>query len=75
MKNLAQQIIYDKVSEKIQSEITHTVNIINSEMEKKDVTDETIKNLSNYFIILSNLNQAIALLKNIKPTETLNDSK
>lgn len=74
MTDLAQQIIYDKVSEKIQLEVTHTVNIINSEMEK-DVTDETIKNLSNYFIILSNLNQAIALLKNIKPTETLNDSK
>ena len=74
MTDLAQQIIYDKVSEKIQLEVTHTVNIINSEMEK-DVTDETIKNLSNYFIILNNLNQAIALLKNIKPTETLNDSK
>tara|TARA_R100001369_G_scaffold14698_1_gene29393 strand:+ start:327 stop:551 length:225 start_codon:yes stop_codon:yes gene_type:complete len=73
MTNLAQQIIYDKVSEKIQSEITHTVNIINSEMEKKDVTDETIKNLSNYFIILSNLNQAIALLKNIKPTQKKED--
>ena len=74
MTDLAQQIIYDKVSAKIQHEITHTINIINSEMEKKN-TDETIKNLSNYFIILSNLNQAIALLKNIKPTETLNDSK
>tara|TARA_R100001377_G_scaffold76499_1_gene53402 strand:- start:180 stop:404 length:225 start_codon:yes stop_codon:yes gene_type:complete len=73
MTNLAQQIIYDKVSEKIQSEITHTVNIINSEMEKKDLTDETIKNLSNYFIILSNLNQAIALLKNIKPTQKKED--
>jgi hypothetical protein len=74
MTDLAQQIIYDRVSDKIQNEITHTINIINSEMEKKN-TDETIKNLSNYFIILSNLNQAIALLKNIKPTETLNDSK
>ena len=74
MTDLAQQIIYDKVSAKIQNEITHTINIINSEMEKKN-TDEKIKNLSNYFIILSNLNQAIALLKNIKPTETLNDSK
>ena len=74
MTDLAQQIIYDKVSAKIQNEITHTINIINSEMEK-EVTDETIKNLSNYFIILSNLNQAVALLKNIKPTETLNDSK
>ena len=74
MTDLAQQIIYDKVQAKIQLEVTHTVNIINTEMEK-EVTDETIKNLSNYFIILSNLNQAIALLKNIKPTETLNDSK
>ena len=74
MTDLGQQIIYDKVQAKIQLEVTHTVNIINSEMEK-EVTDETIKNLSNYFIILSNLNQAIALLKNIKPTETLNDSK
>ena len=68
MKNLAQQIIYDKVQAKIQLEVTHTVNIINTEMEKPS-SDETIKNLSNYFIILSNLNQAIALLKNIKPTE------
>ena len=75
MTDLAQQIIYDKVQAKIQLEVTHTVNIINNEMEKKEITDETIKNLSNYFIILSNLNQAIALLKNIKPTETLNDSK
>ena len=72
MTDLAQQIIYDKVQDKIQLEVTHTVNIINSEMEK-EVTDETIKNLSNYFIILSNLNQAIALLKNIKPTQKKED--
>tara|TARA_R110000822_G_scaffold276691_1_gene398689 strand:- start:907 stop:1140 length:234 start_codon:yes stop_codon:yes gene_type:complete len=72
MTDLAQQIIYDRVSDKIQLEVTHTVNIINSEMEK-EVTDETIKNLSNYFIILSNLNQAIALLKNIKPTQKKED--
>ena len=68
MTDLAQQIIYDKVKDKIQNEVTHTVNIINTEMEK-EVTDETIKNLANYFIILSNLNQAIELVKNIKPTE------
>ena len=74
MTDISQQVIYSKVQDRVNDEITHTVNIINSEMEK-DVTDETIKNLSNYFIILSNLNQAIALLKNIKPTETLNDSK
>ena len=72
MTDLAQQIIYDKVQAKIQLEVTDTVNIINSEMEK-EVTDETIKNLSNYFIILSNLNQAIALLKNIKPTQKKED--
>jgi len=69
MTDISQQVIYSKVQDSINDEITHTVNIINSEMEK-DVTDETIKNLSNYFIILSNLNQAMALLKNIKPTET-----
>ena len=68
MTDISQQIIYDKVKDKIQNEVTHTVNIINTEMEK-EVTDETIKNLSNYFIVLSNLNQAIELVKNIKPTE------
>jgi len=68
MTDISQQIIYDKVKDKIQNEVTHTVNIINTEMEK-EVTEETIKNLANYFIILSNLNQAIELVKNIKPTE------
>ena len=68
MTDISQQIIYDKVKDKIQNEVTHTVNLINTEMEK-EVTDETIKNLANYFIILSNLNQAIELVKNIKPTE------
>jgi len=72
MTDISQQVIYSKVQDSINDEITHTVNIINSEMEK-DVTDETIKNLSNYFIILSNLNQAIALLKNIKPTQKKED--
>jgi len=68
MTDISQQIIYDKVKDKIQNEVTHTVNLINTEMEK-EVTEETIKNLANYFIILSNLNQAIELVKNIKPTE------
>jgi len=72
MTDISQQVIYSKVQDSINDEITHTVNIINSEMEK-DVTDETIKNLSNYFIILSNLNQAMALLKNIKPTQKKED--
>jgi len=70
MTNISQQVIYSKVQDRVNDEITDTVNIINSEMEK-EVTAETIKNLSNYFIILSNLNQAIALLKNIKPTEEI----
>ena len=72
MTDISQQVIYSKVQDRVNDEITHTVNIINSEMEK-EVTDETIKNLSNYFIILSNLNQAIALLKNIKPTQKKED--
>jgi len=72
MTDISQQVIYSKVQDSINDEITHTVNIINSEMEK-DVTDQTIKNLSNYFIILSNLNQAMALLKNIKPTQKKED--
>ena len=72
MTDISQQVIYSKVQDSINNEITHTVNIINSEMEK-DVTDQTIKNLSNYFIILSNLNQAMALLKNIKPTQKKED--
>ena len=66
MTDISQQIIYDRIKTKIQDEINHTVNIINDEMEK-EITEDVIKNLSNYFIILSNLNQAIDLISNIKP--------
>ena len=66
MTAISQQIIYDKIKTKIQDEINHTVNIINDEMEK-EITEDVIKNLSNYFIILSNLNQAVDLISNIKP--------
>ena len=68
MTAISQQIIYDKIKTKIQDEINHTVNIINDEMEK-EITEDVIKNLSNYFIILSNLNQAVDLISNIKPTQ------
>ena len=68
MTAISQQIIYDKIKTKIQDEINHTVNVINDEMEK-EITEDVIKNLSNYFIILSNLNQAIDLISNIKPTQ------
>jgi hypothetical protein len=68
MTAISQQIIYDRIKTKIQDEINHTVTIINNEMEKQ-IKDEVIKNLSNYFIILSNLNQAIDLISNIKPTQ------
>jgi len=68
MTDISQQIIYDKIKNKIQNEIDHTLTIINKEMEKTD-TEEKIKNLSNYFIILSNLNQALQLISSIKPTE------
>ena len=68
MTAIAQQIIYDKIKTKIQDEVTHTVNVINAEMEK-EITEDVLKNLSNYFIILSNLNQAVDLISNIKPTQ------
>ena len=68
MTAISQQIIYDKIKTKIQDEINHTVSVINDEMEK-EITEDVIKNLSNYFIILSNLNQAIDLISNIKPTQ------
>ena len=66
MTAISQQIIYDRIKTKIQDEINHTVTIINDEMEK-EITEDVIKNLSNYFIILSNLNQAVDLISNIKP--------
>tara|TARA_R100001244_G_scaffold35199_1_gene32314 strand:+ start:1672 stop:1893 length:222 start_codon:yes stop_codon:yes gene_type:complete len=68
MTAIAQQIIYDKIKTKIQDEVTHTVNVINAEMEK-EITEDVLKNLANYFIILSNLNQAVDLISNIKPTQ------
>lgn len=68
MKGIKQQEIYNQITKKIQNEVEHTLTIINKEMEK-DLSTDTIKNLSNYFIILSNLNQAIQLISNIKPTK------
>ena len=68
MKDIKQQEIYNQITKKIQNEVEHTLTIINKEMEK-DLSTDTIKNLSNYFIILSNLNQAIQLISNIKPSK------
>ena len=43
-------------------------DIINKEQQKEN-SEEVVKNLANYFIILSNINQAITLVSNIKPTQ------
>jgi len=66
MTTIKDQVIYDKCKERIQQEINSTLKIINDLMNEDD---PDIKKLSNYFIILSNLNQSIALLNTIKPLE------
>ena len=66
MTTIKDQVIYDKCKEKIQQEINSTLKIINDLMNE---TEPDVKKLSNYFIILSNLNQSIGLLNRIKPIE------
>lgn len=66
MTKIKDQVIYDKCKERIQQEINSTLKIINDLMNE---SDPDIKKLSNYFIILSNLNQSIGLLNTIKPIE------
>tara|TARA_R110001599_G_scaffold286002_1_gene488511 strand:- start:965 stop:1174 length:210 start_codon:yes stop_codon:yes gene_type:complete len=66
MTTISDQVIYDKCKERIQQEVNSTLKVINDLMNE---SDPDIKKLSNYFIILSNLNQSIALLNTIKPIE------
>ena len=66
MTTISDQVIYDKCKERIQQEVNSTLKVINDLMNE---SDSDIKKLSNYFIILSNLNQSIALLNTIKPIE------
>tara|TARA_R110002012_G_scaffold299387_1_gene498479 strand:+ start:2604 stop:2831 length:228 start_codon:yes stop_codon:yes gene_type:complete len=66
MTTIKDQVTYDKCKERIQQEINSTLKIINDLMNE---SDPDIKKLSNYFIILSNLNQSIGLLNTIKPLE------
>ena len=67
MTNLNQQIIYDKVKQNLNKETEDMLDMIN-ELMNKELQDEDIEKLSQYFIILSNLNQAKALVSSIKPT-------
>lgn len=67
MTNLNQQIIYDKVKQNLNKETEDILDMIN-ELMNKELKDEDIEKLSQYFIILSNLNQAKALVSSIKPT-------
>tara|TARA_R110000824_G_scaffold316848_1_gene504076 strand:+ start:26 stop:235 length:210 start_codon:yes stop_codon:yes gene_type:complete len=66
MTTISDQVIYDKCKERIQQEVNSTLKVINDLMNE---SDPDIKKLSNYFIILSNLNQSIALLNTIRPIE------
>ena len=67
MTNLNQQVIYDKVKQNLNKETEDILDNIN-ELMSKELQDEDIEKLSQYFIILSNLNQAKALVVSIKPT-------
>lgn len=68
MTTINDQVEYDKVKKIIQNEINNTVEKINEEM-KKESSEEKTKNIANYFLHLSNMNQAKILVSNIKPTE------
>lgn len=66
MTTIADKLIYEKCKERIQAEVNSTLKVINELMNE---SEPDIKKLSNLFIILSNLNQSIALLNTIKPIE------
>ena len=66
MTTIADKLIYDKCKERMQAEVNSTLKVINESMNE---SEPDIKKLSNLFIILSNLNQSIALLNTIKPIE------
>ena len=66
MTTIADKLVYDKCKERIQAEVNSTLKVINESMNE---SEPDIKKLSNLFIILSNLNQSIALLNTIKPIE------
>lgn len=57
--------IFNDVKNALKNEIDYTHNIILDEMAKEK-TPESIKKITNLFIIISNLNQAQTLVKAIK---------
>ena len=68
MTLIKEQLQYAQVKKMLQNEVDRTIDIINKEQQKEN-SEEVVKNLANYFIILSNINQAITLVSNIKPTQ------
>ena len=66
MTTINDQITYNKCKDKIQQEINKVLKVINDEMGKEE---KDIKKISEHFIILSNLNNAVGLLNSIKPKE------
>lgn len=68
MTNLNQQIIYDKVKNNLNTKTEEILDNIN-ELIEKGLEDKDIDTLAEYFITLSNLNQAKTLVSSIKPTE------
>jgi hypothetical protein len=66
MTNITDQVVYDKCKERIQQEVNVVLKVINEEMNKEE---KDIKKLSELFVSLSSLNQAVGLLNTIKPLE------
>lgn len=73
MTILKEQIQYDQVKKLLQDEVDKTIEMINAEMQKEN-SEEVTKNLANFFVILSNINQAITLVGSIKPTKKREDT-
>ena len=65
IKKTNEKEIIVAVKAKIQHEINETVSTINALMNE-EFTEENTNKIANFFIILSNLNQAIMLLNMIQ---------
>ena len=79
MNKLKDQKVYEKVKQHIRDEIEDTLDIINEliqsvDLDSKTEKDQVTKKIANYFIILANCNNALTLVKNIKPSR-LKESK
>lgn len=65
MTELKNNIKFLQVHKMLQDELEKTMDLIMEELAKEN-SEEVTKNLSNYIVIMSNINQGVALLNKIK---------